>query len=385
MEVIADGNYLRGLYWLIYFLDGWKERPISLTPMAYQWCSAISEVDGRLRSDGISIEDADTCVYVCPDDFPQFGSNSGPSRLDDTSRRLREPESEDLDFLGYLHVAFGQVGSAFDELAKVRLNHTSHHDRVFEAAFSSDDELIADAACAWLTKSPGPGLFMHYFAERAENPKPFPPRLRQVVIRVIGDNRFPDPGLEFVRLLDRLDAGVDDLHRGGRWHRLLVDVIRSPTGENLSSHYWRLLGEMELDKRYIRDFEMRDVEVMRSLEKAEDWEKLEVWTVIVWMSLPASFSQVPESVEDVTLELLLSRPSALQRFENLPDLRLPDTKARLGEVLNRARVGRLSSEAQHPITQYGSVHPSLFPSVLTPTFFPSSQLVPLLFAGDDTF
>jgi len=32
----------------------------------------------------------------------------------------------------------------------------------------------------------------------------------------------------------------------------------------------------------VGDLALRDVEVMRSLEGAEDWEKLEVWMAAVW-------------------------------------------------------------------------------------------------------
>ena len=96
-----------------------------------------------------------------------------------------------------------------------------------------------------------------------------------------------------------------------------------------------------------------------------------------------------KDIKDVTLKLLLSRPSALQSFERLLAGVLPGgTGARLVGVLDQARAGRLPSEPQHPL--YVSIHPSLFLSVLTLPFFPSSQLVlaesliPLPFAGDGT-
>jgi hypothetical protein len=54
---------------------------------------------------------------------------------------------------------------------------------------------------------------------------------------------------------------------------------------------------------------------MRSLEEAEDWEKLEVWMMVVWQSLPY---RVPAStlgdLERVTLELLSRRWSAPPKF-----------------------------------------------------------------------
>jgi hypothetical protein len=42
MNVIADGSYLHHLNYLLEFLAAWEKRPAYLTPMAYQWCSAIS-------------------------------------------------------------------------------------------------------------------------------------------------------------------------------------------------------------------------------------------------------------------------------------------------------------------------------------------------------
>jgi len=67
-------------------------------------------------------------------------------------------------------------------------------------------------------------------------------------------------------------------------------------------------------------FGLRDAEVMRSLEEAEDWGRLEVWMMVIWQSLPppsmVSSSSVGE-IEQVTLKLLLRRLSALPRFEDL--------------------------------------------------------------------
>ena len=57
---------------------------------------------------------------------------------------------------------------------------------------------------------------------------------------------------------------------------------------------------------------------MRTLRKAEDWERLEVWMLVMWKSLLRRSE--PESMEDirwVTRGLLSQRPSALQRFEDV--------------------------------------------------------------------
>jgi hypothetical protein len=48
MSIIADGNGLQHLNLLLEFLVAWEKRPVYLTPMAYEWCSAISEAARRL-------------------------------------------------------------------------------------------------------------------------------------------------------------------------------------------------------------------------------------------------------------------------------------------------------------------------------------------------
>lgn len=63
---------------------------------------------------------------------------------------------------------------------------------------------------------------------------------------------------------------------------------------------------------------LRDIEVARSLEEVEDWEKLEVWLAAVWEFLLASYISVPElmeGIEPVTLKLSLRQLSGLQRSE----------------------------------------------------------------------
>ena len=55
MTSIADGSCLHHLNYLLEFLAAWEKRPAYLTPMTYQWCSAISEAAGRLGLSGIPI------------------------------------------------------------------------------------------------------------------------------------------------------------------------------------------------------------------------------------------------------------------------------------------------------------------------------------------
>ena len=254
-----------------------------------------------------------------------------------------------------LEVGFRLVGPG-DGWSVLHLHHTPHHDRMFETAFSSDDdEVIADAASVWIVGGDHapPGSFARYFTKRVESSTPFSSRLRQISIRVIErtwHGELEVSGLETVHLLNRLDVDVDDMARRDVWEQLLVDVIRTPAGlENVSSHYWRLLGELTLVASLVTPGP-RDVEVMRSFETAEDWEKLEVWMVVVWLSLSGSAPEpVMEDVKRVTLNLFSRRPSAPPRFEALCERGslYPSHGVELRRVRDQARAEQLPSEPLH--------------------------------------
>ena len=108
-------------------------------------------------------------------------------------------------------------------------------------------------------------------------------------------------------MLNRLEVDVDDMADKDRWARLLISVIRLPVGlEILPSHYWRLLDKLVSDTVLYASFVPCDVEVMTSLEEAEDLPLVERPT-----------SELMDDIEQVCLKLLLQRPSALPRFEEL--------------------------------------------------------------------
>ena len=136
---------------------------------------------------------------------------------------------------------------------------------------------------------------------------------------------------------------ADDVVDGESWARVLVEAMRSPTGlESLSSHYWHLLDKLVASKHFL-NLLSRDAEVMRSLEKAEDWEKLEVWMVAMWSGLPGSESM--EGIEEVTLKLLSRRPSAFSRFEDLCNTLTCSIcrahKDKLQQICDQVRAGQL--------------------------------------------
>jgi hypothetical protein len=418
MNVIASGNGLRHLDLLLEFLAAWENRPVYLTPMAYQWCSAISEVAGRLGVGQVPVNP--------PPNLPKLGSQLlselrphlqpkpeheplpqpmfpwpkedlfGPSiypRLrpqdlihSEFSSRLAEEEFSHVG-LGcdpvhkgetshhtckclpnliplhrvvllpiILDVGFHLAGPGHE--STLHLNHTSHHKWAFEVAFSSNnDEVLADAVNVWIVDSDQtpPGPFVSYFAKRVESSRPFSPRLRQVVIHAIESIWYRDPEvleLEAVCLLNHLNVGVDDMVEKWAWGLLLAAVVCLPTGpESLSPHYWHLLGESALGTNFYNTPGLQSLEVMRSLEEAEDWEKLEVWMVVVWQSLPQSMpAPTMEDIERVTRKLLLQRPSALQRFNNLcKQGLLPSLHwVQLRQVLDQAQMEQLPLESLPP-------------------------------------
>jgi hypothetical protein len=416
MKIIADGICLEYLDFLLEFLAVWEKRPASLTQMAYQWCSAISEAAGRLGPGKLPAnsppwQQLEPLLYpleplvlrinlqlrlrpqyiarcglrssIAEEEFSAVGPGCDLARMDSVSDHTHIcPQG--LIPLHYarllpviLEIGFRLVGPSHDGLV-LHLNHTSHHRRVFEFAFSSnDDEVIADAVSVWIIGGDPtpPCSFVGYFAKCMERSRPFSPRLRQVSIRAIESikyNRLEVSGLETIHLLNCLNVDADDMVDRCVWVRLLAGVICLPAGlESLSPHYWCLLDKLSLGTSFYGTPGLREVEVMRLLEEAGDWEKLEVWMAVVWQSQghddlvsitedelvsttendelvstmendelvsmmeddelvsmmeddePVSMTEddelvsMTEDVERVTLELLLQRPSALLRFETL--------------------------------------------------------------------
>ena len=329
----------------------WKERPECLTPIAYQWCSAISEAAARRGSgpptnrqvvlqilrhmpEGLARAEFPNELRLTEKEFSEVGHSCDFLRLDDTPHRAHGhpqylvPDTYDL-LPAVLEIGFRQVTPGHDQ-PTFRLNHTSHHDRMFQTAFSSnDDDVIVDAMSVW-TVGGGwapPGSRVRYLAERVEKDEPFSPRLRRASISVIGhieSSELETLGPNIVRLLNRLDVDVDDMVDRDAWMQMLIRVICLPTGaESLSPHYWCLLGKLALGRglRWCNCVKRgsSNVEVMGSLEKAEGWEELEVWMMVMWQSLD-EFTTPPfivEDIEQVTLNLLLRRASALPRFRDL--------------------------------------------------------------------
>jgi len=349
MDAFANRNHVDYLIYLVDFLARWQERPACLTPMAYKWCSIFSEVTEGLGQGGIWIRFLRQEDYLFHIDMEFTHVEPGPDLVhpDDSSHARGRPlglnhiQCADL-LLRTLEVGF-RLADISDRQPHLDLNHTSHHDQIFEAVFScDDDEAIADAVGAWIVGNSRPASScVRYFAMRMARATPLSPRLRHAGIHALESNWSTISIPDALYLLNCLHVDVDDVVGYDRsWSWLLVRVIRSPTGfESLSSHYWRLLGKLMSRTIGFADPVPRDVEVMKSLEEVEDWEKLEAWMLIVWGSLV--LGSVPESMEDigrVTLKLTSQWPSALQKLENICNIfRDSDEMAALQPILNWAR------------------------------------------------
>jgi len=379
MNGITDRSCLHHLVYLLEFLAAWKKRPAYLTPMAYQWCSAISEAARRRDPNDLPAgppyrlhrilhhqwrlqpqDLADGWLQEGEEGFSEVGPGRDPVGLDPTShdshrrpQRLTPPMYAHLLFIT-LEIGFRRVTPSRDQSA-LHLDHTSHHEWVFETTFSSgDDDVIADAVCVWTISddSTFPGSCASYLAKRVGSNTPFSPRLQLASIHTverIWRNELRVSELDTVRWLNRLNIGVDDVVHGESWAQVLVEVIRSPTGlERLSSHHWHLLDKLVASKHFL-GFTLRDMEVMRSLEKAEDWEKLGVWMVAVWSGMPES--ELMEGIEEVTLKLLSRRLSAFPRFEDLCralTCSVPECQAhkdKLEQICDQVRAGQWPSES----------------------------------------
>jgi len=386
-EVIASGNCVQHLEYLFRFLATWEQRPSYLAPMAYQWCSAFSEMITGPGQDGTYTRQAHPSWPLLSQwiggalrgfeiGFAKVGPGCDPAHRTRRRQIERDPDSHshtDLLFTA-LEVGF-RIARLGHDWSAIRLDHSPHHTRVFEVAFSSDhDEVIADAAYAWVAgsgRAPA-GSLARYFAKRVERTTPFSPRLRRVGIRAIGLVQPSEPDVsapEIVRLLNRLEADVDDVVKKEGWVNLLVGTIRLPMGfESLSSCDWRLLGKLTSTTGLLGYHLPRDMEVMRSLEEVEDWEKLEVWMVVMWMLRPVPAVETVQGIGKATIKLFSRQPSVLQRFENLWERDAIPTqyKVELRGIWNQARAEQLPSES--PLPQYVSVPLVQHVSVLMPPF-----------------
>jgi hypothetical protein len=378
--VVASGNRFHHLFFLLWFLAAWGERPAYLGPMAHRWCTAISKGAAVLKQREPPTEPLAPLQYrahvrIRIQKFLRFPLEREPAPY--SLRSIEEMFSEtgpccDQTFgddfyhdSGPIHdnllrdllpmtVEVGFRLSAPGSTKQLPLSgHTSHHDLVFKGLLSSwDGEIVADAVCMWTAGCDfrPVGSCARYLVARVERTKPFSPRLRRASVRAIKLIRRRITrwvsGLEIFRWLNRLGIDGDDVMDKREWAELLVEAIRSPTGVgNLSFHHWRFLDKLTLeygfDYELSTDFALRGAEVTKLLEEVEDWERLEIWMTIAWQHV--GWSTTTKDTERVTLKLLLRWPSALPRFEDIRWQTLPRCDPILRSVCNKARAEQSTS------------------------------------------
>jgi len=390
MDVIADGRCLGHLKFLLEFLAAWEKRPRYLTPMAYKWFCATSEAAARLGPG--EIPSTTWTLLGTEYDFSEVGLGCDPVRLDNTPLRARSSRQDVIlddhtDLLRVsLKILFRAAGPGY-HLPTFGLvvppGYAPHSDQLFEAIFShADDEVIADAVCTWIENynTAPPGSFVRYLTKRLEKGEALSRRLQWASTTAIGCIGFEElkvSELETICLLNRLEVDMDDVVVS-RWKPLLTRAIRSTTGrECLSFRHWPLLGKV-LDSDVWVDPRSRDVEVMKLLEEAKDWEKLEIWMRAfwgMWWGVCPGFNEPAldlQDVEETSVKLLLHRPSAIPRFEDLSRWNYePKDKDMLRRICDRARTKHLPSES--PLPLYASVFTAQRLSILIPPLFLASD------------
>jgi hypothetical protein len=323
-NVIAGAISRPSRFWdvhdLLKELVAWEGRPAYLTTMAYEWCSAICEKFGQLKD---QVEDhelleiwkqrsSQPLAIVVSECCPM----SPPKTRDHYLDCYR-----DLLFLS-LKIGFRKTIPIDCRLKGAPLVHTRHHERMIDLVFVNEDvELIADALCAWTTEKPFPSLAscVPHLVGLADRGVDFSSRLQRTVMHTIWsmkNEEWERAGLAgLARVLDRISVEPDEVRDGNGWKSVLKAVVHSPEGrKHLSIRYWHLLETLARSG----DWEvMCDscVGVMRSLEETQEWEKLEAWACVVWLS-PSSLHPVPiDEVLAATLALFQQRSSAITRLE----------------------------------------------------------------------
>ena len=285
-------------------------------------------------------------------EFSQVGPGCDITPLDQESDYIREhllsqtPHDCTLLLPITLEIGFRLAAPGHDQPVP-DMKHPPYDEQMFRVAFSNDDdEVIADAMWAWITSDHGPlGSLVGHLNKRAAKDEPFPPRLRRACICAIERtwrSELVEPVLETVRLLNHLDVDMNDVVHCHKWETLLVGVIRSPTGlESLPSHYWSLLDKLAAVRVEGVDFSPHDMEVMGTLEEAEDWEKLEVWMASVWQSAGVPVESMQDMVR-VTTTLLSQRPSAYSGLVGISISMPPDMRIPLQEICWQVQTDRLT-------------------------------------------
>jgi len=254
-----------------------------LTEMAYEWCSVVYE-------NYSSLEDGEELLLLS------------------------------------LEIGFRHLNPEYPRIS-AKLTHTEYHIQLAEIVFESEDgEAIADLLHAWTSTSSShePYTSLNICAKYLiglHHLHPFSSRLRQLIIYaipLIGYQEFKQVGFEgFVELLDDLQVHVEVTDVEGKWPRFLLDIIQSSEGiQNLSPLYWELLVRFAVSQSWVLEDSTYSPHTMISLKEAEEWDKLECWMGVVWMSWPPKGGKTTEEdLGPMTLSLFHQQPGAVQKLE----------------------------------------------------------------------
>ena len=208
-----------------------------------------------------------------------------------------------------------------------KLTHTEHHLQLAEIVFESDNgEAIADLLQVWTSvgDSHTPYTSLKICAKYLiglHHLHPFSSRLRQLImhaILLIGYQEFKQVGVKgFTELLNDLQVHIEDVNDRVGWVRLLLDTVQSSEGiQNLSPPYWELLVMLAVSHSWALEDNTYSPHPMISLKEAEEWDKLECWIGVVWMSWPPEWGETTkEDLGPVTLSLFHQQPGAVQKLE----------------------------------------------------------------------
>ena len=210
-----------------------------------------------------------------------------------------------------------------------KLTHTEHHQKLVDVVFRSRDrEAIADLLHAWTLRE-GPHDRLDALLSMCARHLvgfdclvPFSPRLHKLVIRTIeaiGYQGFEEVGAEsFVGLLNHLNVSVEDMEYEYKWILLLLDTIQYSEGaQHLSHQSWKFLVEYTILEWWRLGHISYRSHITLSLEKAQEWDRLECWMGVVWMAWPpeADDSATIEELEHVMISLFKQQPNAAQKLE----------------------------------------------------------------------
>jgi hypothetical protein len=301
--------------------------------MAYQWCSAVSKKIRDHRGDEPTSEDLSSSDY-----HNHYGRILSLS----------------------LAIAFRHIGSK-DDFLRGRLSHTPHDEWMLDTIFTrGDDDAIADALYVGIVDDEVTlsGSWTRRLLKLIERGRPFSPRLRWTIlhfVQKVGYRVSRNAELEFVCLLNNLEVSVGETGDAGRaWMVLLIYVLSTPMGQGrLSSHYWLLLGNLISVFPEWHFADDRQTDLMKSLEGAQDWEKLETWMLVIWWSGYNSGPVPIQDIERATLTLFRQQPSAIPKFEDLLEVRTQSFSRPLFDI-RKDVLRRICDEARAEHSRLGT-------------------------------